>query len=248
MSLVNLTTMTTEEILVPNSRTPTSRKGKIQTTIPIKSQLTFTVMMIVLNKFKKSGMLNLSRNKATRMKEALATKRKGMNQSIKMKKGMISRNTTKIDTINLNIEKKSQNMKKDPSMRTGKNTRTDLNMRREQNLKKDLSTRKDLSMRKNQNTKKSKNMSLSILIQNKITTTETNLTTAMKNNPMNLMKMESSNMTQMTMTWMILMPTQMTRTTMIAQALATTLAIIKSLGSTMQWASRLSMSSLLALS
>ena len=75
------------------------------------------------------------------MKEALATKKKGMNQSIKMKKGMISRNTTKIDTINLNIEKKSQNMKIDPSMRTGKNMRTDPNMRREQNLKKDLSTK-----------------------------------------------------------------------------------------------------------
>ena len=59
MSLVNLTIMTTEEIWAPNSRIPTSRKGKIQTTIPIKSQLTFTVM-IVLNKYNKSGMLNLS--------------------------------------------------------------------------------------------------------------------------------------------------------------------------------------------
>ena len=118
MSLVNPTTMTIEGIWVQNSRTLTSRRGKIQTTIPIKSQLTFTVMT-VLNKYKKYGMLNLSQNKAIKKKEDLVTKRKDMNQSIRMNKSMTNRNTNKIDTINLNIAKKSQNMKKDPNMRKG---------------------------------------------------------------------------------------------------------------------------------
>jgi hypothetical protein len=219
-------------------------------------------------------MLNLSRNKAIKKREDQAKKMIGINQSMRIMKGMKNRNTTKIDTINLILEKKSQstkkimkkdrnmkrgknmrtdqNMKKDLSMTKGKNTRIDQNMMGDQSMKRHKSTMKDQSMEKDQNTmkgqKKKKNRNLSLSIPIKIKTLSTNLTTAMKSSQTNSTKMVNSNTMPTSMTLTTSMLIQMIRPLMTAQTPAIILGITKSQGSTMHRDSRLNISNPLVLS